>query len=136
MNPVVHFEMPYNDQPRVSRFYEQAFGWKTQALGEAMGGYVLATTTETGDAGPKTPGAINGGFFPNKPDWPAQHPSVVIAVDDIAASMEKVRQAGGEVLGEPMDIPGVGRYVSFMDTERNRVSMLQPIGRGAAAKAG
>ena len=136
MNPVVHFEMPYNDQPRVSKFYEQAFGWQTQALGEAMGGYVLATTTETGDAGPKTPGAINGGFFPNKPDWPAQHPSVVIAVDDIAASMEKVRQAGGEVLGEPMDIPGVGRYVSFMDTERNRVSMLQPIPRAGHATAG
>ena len=136
MNPVVHFEMPYTDQPRVSKFYEQAFGWQTQALGEAMGGYVLATTTETGDAGPKTPGAINGGFFPHKPDWPAQYPSVVIAVDDIAAAMAKVREAGGEVLGEPMDIPGVGRYVSFMDTERNRVSMLQPLARGGGAKAG
>jgi len=31
------------------------------------------------------------------------------------------------VLGEPMDIPGVGRYVSFTDTEGNRVSMLKPI---------
>jgi hypothetical protein len=61
-----------------------------------MGHYVVATTTETGDAGPKTPGAINGGFYPHKPDWPAQHPSVVIAVDDIAAAMEKVRAAGGE----------------------------------------
>ena len=97
---------------------------------------MLATTTDTGDAGPKTPGAINGGFFPNKPDWPAQHPSVVIAVDDIAASMAKVREAGGEVLGEPMEIPGVGRYVSFTDTEGNRVSMLQPIPRTGQAKAG
>ena len=41
--------------------------------------------------------------------------------------MDKVVAAGGEVLGEPMDIPGVGRYVSFYDTEKNRVSMLQPI---------
>jgi predicted enzyme related to lactoylglutathione lyase len=38
-------------------------------------------------------------------------------------------EAGGKVLGEPMDIPGVGRYVSFFDTEGNRVSMLQPIVR-------
>jgi len=30
------------------------------------------------------------------------------------------------VLGEPMEIPGVGQYVSFMDTEGNRVSLLQP----------
>jgi predicted enzyme related to lactoylglutathione lyase len=33
------------------------------------------------------------------------------------------------VLGEPMEIPGVGHYVSFIDTEGNRVSMLQPIPR-------
>ena len=35
----------------------------------------------------------------------------------------------GKVLGEPMEIPGVGQYVSFLDTEGNRVSMLQPLPR-------
>jgi hypothetical protein len=25
-----------------------------------------------------------------------------------------------------MEIPGIGQYVSFMDTEGNRVSILQP----------
>ena len=34
-----------------------------------------------------------------------------------------------KVLGEPMEIPGIGRYVSFIDTEANRVSMLQPLRR-------
>ena len=43
---------------------------------------------------------------------PAQVPSVVVGVDDIQASMDKVRRAGGNVLGEPIDIPGVGKYVS------------------------
>ena len=43
--------------------------------------------------------------------------------------MKKVAEAGGKVLGEPMEIPGVGQYVSFFDTEGNRVSMLQPIPR-------
>jgi hypothetical protein len=129
MNSVVHFEMPYDDQVRMTRFYEQAFGWQTQALGEEMGNYVLATTTETGESGPKKPGVINGGFLPKKPDWPAQHPSLVIAVDNVNESIEKVRHAGGTVLGEPMEIPGVGKYVSFIDTEGNRVSMLQPVPR-------
>ena len=96
-------------------------------LGEDMSNYVLATTTETDEKGPKTPGAINGGFFPKKPDWPAQHPSIVIAVDSIKESVGKVTDAGGKVLGEPIEIPGVGQYVSFIDTEGNRVSMLQPI---------
>ena len=31
--------------------------------------------------------------------------------------------------GEPAEIPGVGRYVSFSDTEGNRVSMLEAIPR-------
>ena len=53
----------------------------------------------------------------------------MIAVDDIAAAMAQVRKAGGTVLGEPMNIPGVGAYVSFTDTEGNRVSMLQPLPR-------
>ena len=30
--------------------------------------------------------------------------------------------------GEPYEIPGVGWYVSIIDTEGNRVSMLQPTG--------
>lgn len=128
MDPVVHFEMPYDDAQRIVAFYRTAFGWELQLLGEAMGHYVLATTARPGGmARPQAvPGAINGGFYPRRADWPAQHPSVVIAVKDIRESMEKVADAGGEVLGEPMPIPGVGLYVSFFDTERNRVSMLQP----------
>ena len=51
----------------------------------------------------------------------------VIAVDDIKTAAKNVRDAGGNVLGEPMEIPGVGKYVSFTDPEGNRVSMLQPM---------
>ncbi len=129
MNSVVHFEMPFDDRDRMAKFYESAFGWHTRKLGQDMGHYVLATTTETDDKGPRRPGAINGGFFPKRPDWPDQHTAVVIAVDDIKASMQRVAKSGGEVLGEPMAIRGVGQYVSFRDTEGNRASMLQPIPR-------
>jgi uncharacterized protein len=126
MCPVVHFEMPAEDRKRMATFYENAFGWKTQMFGPEMGDYVLVTTAEA-DAKPGAPaGAINGGFFPKKPDWPSQYPSVVIAVDDIEAAMRRVGKEGGKVLGEPMQIPGVGRYVAFSDSEGNRVSMLQP----------
>jgi predicted enzyme related to lactoylglutathione lyase len=126
MCPVVHFEMPGEDRNRMAAFYQKAFGWKTQMLGPEMGDYVLVTTAES-DAKPGAPaGAINGGFFPKKPDWPAQYPSVVIAVDDIKSAARRVEEAGGKVLGEPMPIPGVGQYVAFFDTEGNRASILQP----------
>ena len=127
MNPVVHFEMPAEDRKRVADFYTKVFGWKTQMLGPEMGDYVLAFTTEVSKNGrPKKSGAINGGFFPKSDDKPAQYPAVVIAVEDIKKHMKKVEKAGGKVLGEPMEIPGVGLYVAFFDTECNRVSLLQP----------
>ena len=127
MNPVVHFEIPAEDKNRMADFYTKAFDWKIQMLGPDMNDYVLVTTTEPGEDGrPKSPGAINGGFFKKSADMPAQYPSIVIAVGDIKAAMKKVTEAGGKVLGEPMEIPGYGLYVSFFDTEGNRVSMMQP----------
>ena len=127
MNPVVHFEMPADDRKRMADFYSGVFGWKMQMLGEEMGNYVIANTGENDENGrPKMPGTIKGGFFPRKADWPAQYPSVVIAVEDMQEAMIKVTKTGGEVLGEPMDIPGVGLYVSFFDTEGNRVTLLEP----------
>lgn len=132
MDPVVHFEMPYDDRDRMARFYQSAFGWQTEMFGPEMGNYVVAHTTETDAAGmTKMPGAINGGFFGRNPDLPGQHPSVVIAVDDISAAMTKVSDAGGTVHGGPMEIPGVGQYVAFTDTEGNRASLLQPLPRNA-----
>jgi len=124
-NPVVHFEMPYEDAERLKAFYESAFGWKMNVLGPEMGNYVLATTTETDEKNmAKTPGTINGGFGP-KSDMFGQ-PNVVIAVKDITAAMKDVAKAGGTVMGEPIEIPGVGTYVNFTDSEGNRVSLLQP----------
>lgn len=125
--PVIHFEMPYHDAERASRFYSEAFGWQMQALGPDMGHYLLATTATSDNPAPgAVRGAIQGGLFPFRADGPLLHPSVVIGVDDLGAAMARVRSAGGSVLGEPMAIPGVGDYVSFVDTEGNRHSLMQP----------
>jgi predicted enzyme related to lactoylglutathione lyase len=138
MNPVVHFEMPAADTRRMSEFYTRAFGWKTKQLGPEMGNYVLVQTTETEENGfPREPGRINGGFAARSESF--QAPNLVIGVENIREAMRKVAAAGGTVLsgqraGEPDDIPGVGLYASFIDTEGNRVGMLQPNGEMEAAK--
>jgi predicted enzyme related to lactoylglutathione lyase len=125
-DPVVHFEMPYKDHQRVMDFYSKSFGWHMQKLGSDMQDYVLAGTTEMDENKMiKTPGNINGGFY--KPDDanPAI-PSVVISVENLIDSIKKVTDAGGKTLGEPVEIPGIGQYVSFTDSEGNRVGMMQP----------
>jgi predicted enzyme related to lactoylglutathione lyase len=79
MDPVVHFEMPYEDRDRAADFYAKVFGWQTNKLGEEMGNYVVVHTAETDENRMlKEPGRINGGLF--KRSKPEQGPSVVIAV--------------------------------------------------------
>jgi uncharacterized protein len=127
IDSVVHFEMPYFDNKRVAKFYAEVFGWQMQKLGEDMGSYITAATTETDENRMiKKTGAINGGFFLQDRASEAKCPSVVIAVKNIEVSMKMIEDAGGKLLGKPMDIPGIGRYVSFSDTEGNRVSILEP----------
>jgi uncharacterized protein len=132
MNPVVHFELPAEDRDRMCDFYSTVFGWEAQKLGPEMGNYTIVKTSETEANGfPKRPGIINGGLF--QKTKANQYPSVVIAVDDIKEAMKNVEAAGGKALGgmnpgEPDDIPGVGLYSAIIDTEGNRVGMLQPKG--------
>jgi predicted enzyme related to lactoylglutathione lyase len=136
MNPVVHFEMPAANKDRMQKFYETAFGWQMKQLGKEMGAYIAVTTAEPNEddpfGRPKIPGAINGGFYQKTDDPLRQHPTIVIAVDDIDDAMKKVKQAGGKVIGgrlkdeTPDDIPGVGLYATIIDTEGNNVAILQP----------
>jgi uncharacterized protein len=125
MNPVVHFEMPASNNKRAKKFYETAFGWKMQQLGTDMSDYLLATTSPVDKKGMhKKKGAINGGFYKKGKDGQAPH--LVVAIKDIGNHMTLVKKAGGKVLGKPMEIPGVGKFVMCKDSEGNRLAMLQP----------
>ena len=127
MNPVVHFELPAEDRKRMSDFYSKVFGWQSQMLDETMGNYVIVTTSENDKYGrPKMPGTINGGFYPKIEDSSALYPSIVIAVESVNESIEEIINAGGNILNGPVEIPGFGMYVSFLDTEGNRISIIQP----------
>jgi predicted enzyme related to lactoylglutathione lyase len=43
--------------------------------------------------------------------------------------MKNVGRHGGKVIGQPMNIPEVGKYVMFFDTEGNKDCLLQPVMR-------
>jgi hypothetical protein len=124
-NPVVHFEMPYKDAKRVSKFYTSAFGWGMNDAGADMGHYLVAMTAETDDNRMvKTPGTINGGFY-LKSKSTNPYPSFVISVENIALAMDNIKKSGGKILSKPQDIPGIGKWAVFKDSEGNRVSILQ-----------
>ena len=123
-NPVVHFEMPYGNPKRVSKFYSSTFGWDMKYFPK-MGKYVLATTSPVDkNQMHKKKGAINGGFYPK--GGYGNTPHLVISVDNLEKHMEIVKKVGGKITGKPMDIPGIGKFIMIKDSEGNRVGMLQP----------
>ncbi len=131
LNSVVHFEMPSKNKKRTQKFYSDVFGWNMELLNEKMGNYLMAYTAETDKDGMvKTPGAINGGFFDYKNEKGFNMPHLVIAVENLQKSMKDITTQGGELFGDMMDIPGIGKYISFKDTDDNLVGMLEPNPRG------
>jgi predicted enzyme related to lactoylglutathione lyase len=123
-NRIVHFEIEATDQQRAKNFYAQAFGWEMQQMGEDMGNYVVVVT---GD--PKEPGGINGGIFrsPTGAQKELNAFSCVVGVDNVDQAMAKVKSAGGELLGDKMDVPTIGTFIRCKDTEGNIFTMLQPV---------
>src|SRR5438552_15757458 len=123
-NRIVHFEIEATDRERAKKFYAQASGWEMQQMGAEMSDYVVAIT---GD--PKEPGGINGGIFMSPPGATKELNaySCVVGVDNIDQAMANVKSAGGQLLGDKMDVPSVGTFVRCKDTEGNIFTMLQAL---------
>jgi len=106
--PVVHWEFWSKDPARLSNFYEKVFDWKIQHHPE-----IKYRVVETGGQD-----GINGGIF--QPDrsgpWPGNM-SFYIDVDDLAAYNKKVVAAGGKILVEEQQVPGMGSFSLFEDPE-------------------
>ena len=128
MDKVVHFEIPADDVERAKKFYADNFSWKMNQMGPEMGGYVMLQTVEVDEKSrmPKEPGAINGGMMKR---GTVKSPVIVIVVKNTDAAIEKIEKSGGKLVGEVMDIPGVGRYAYVKDTEGNVIGVMQPIMR-------
>ena len=126
MNPVVHFELPYHDANRIKEFYSNVFAWTMNQLGPEMNNYILVNTSDQDVKRDSLRGSIDGGLIASSPNG-VSAPSLVLAVEDIHETIALITKHGGQVLNEPMDIPGTGLISYFLDTEGNKNSILQPI---------
>lgn len=103
-------ELATTDHEAAFDFYAELFGWqKTEAM-------------DMGEAGIYQ--MYGAGSFPlggmyNKPaEMPAPpHWLYYIMVDDVNATVEKVKQLGGQVLNGPMEVPGGDVIAQCMDPQ-------------------
>jgi predicted enzyme related to lactoylglutathione lyase len=128
MDKVVHFEIPVDDQTRAKEFYGSVFDWEMNDAD--MGGGVVYTTAMTvatdESMQPKEPGAINGGIMRRSPDTPA--PVITIQVDSIDEALKKIEAGGGTTVQPRTEIPNMGAFGYFKDSEGNTMGLWETFG--------
>ncbi len=105
--PVVHWEFWSKDPEKVSDFYAEVFDWKIQFMPELN--YRLVTTGGEG--------GIDGGIMKPEEGPIPGNMAFYIDVEDLAAYREKIVAAGGSIIVEEMEVPGVGSFSLFADPE-------------------
>src|SRR2546429_7414584 len=97
-------------------FYSKLFGWQPEDQGPEAGGYGIFKL------GGKSVTALGPVQNPGQPAGRA----VSHAADGAAANAKKVRDAGGTVALEPMDVLGQGSMAVFQDPIGAFISVWQP----------
>ena len=105
--PVVHWELWSKEPEKVAAFYEKVFEWNIANMPEIN--YRLAITGGEG--------GINGGIMkPQEGPWPGNM-CFYIDVDDLAPYRQRIVEAGGKIIVEEMQVPNVGAFTLFADTD-------------------
>ncbi|GAB83766.1 VOC family protein [Gordonia rubripertincta] len=108
-----YVELTVTDMAAARTFYAGAFGWEFNDFGPDYSGIV-----GPGGAGsPEAGGLALGDSAPTRGG-----PLVLLYSDDLDATVEKVRAAGGQVVNGPYDFPG-GRRFHFTDPSGNELGV-------------
>jgi predicted enzyme related to lactoylglutathione lyase len=128
IDKVVHFEIPVDDQSRAKEFYASVFDWEMKDAD--MGGGVVYTTAMTvaidASMQPREPGAINGGIMKRSSDTPA--PVITIQVNSIDEALKKIEVGGGTTVQPRTEIPNMGAFGYFKDSEGNTMGLWESFG--------
>ena len=123
MDPVVHFELPYDDLERAKKFYSEVFGWKIADWpiedGTTYPGIMTAPADE--DNMPLEKGNIGGGMVPKSI---LEAPAIVMNVDDAEAAAVRAEGSGATRINHK-NYPGVGRIYYIKDTEGNLIGLWE-----------
>ena len=101
-----YIEFATNDIDATKRFYNQVFGWSFEDYGPDYTSF--------------SDGRLAGGFRKAEAAQPSS-PLVVIFVDDLRATEQRVTKAGGVISKETFSFPGGSRF-HFRDLSGNELA--------------
>jgi predicted enzyme related to lactoylglutathione lyase len=120
---IVHIEFKSSDFARTAAFYAKVFDWRTEQNGS--GSYMKLDSTDGPSAGWVRADLVQ-----------APGPVTYLLVDDLAAKLDAVEEAGGRVLVRSLPFAGGGEIGLFADPDGNVVGLWhrKTAGNADAAK--
>ncbi len=118
-NPVTYFEIPVADMDRAIHFYKTVFGFDFER--QIVDGYDMALLP-VAEGAPGATGALVKGdvYVPSK-----NGPIIYFNVEDIDATLEKVKTTAAPILYAKKDVGAFGFVAEFEDSEGNRIALNQ-----------
>ncbi|MBT8203097.1 MAG: VOC family protein [Acidimicrobiia bacterium] len=116
-------ELITDDTAAATEFYAAVFGWKAETAEMPNGPYTSfwADGNVEGNAAAGMLGKTEEMQFPNS--W-----GVYFAIDDVEETLNTVKDNGGQVLMQPMDVPQVGRFAVVQDPQGAVITVMKPEG--------
>lgn len=114
-------ELATDDADAAASFYETAFGLDVERWEDALEGMDYRIFKVGGDA--------VGGLMPMGEQFPegvSPHWTVCFGVEDVDATVQQAKQAGGSNPVEAFDVPGIGRIAILTDPFDARFSIMSP----------
>jgi hypothetical protein len=107
-------ELLTHDVEKAQKFYTDLFGWTYEK--DERDYYMI-----------KLNGRMNGGMMKIKEEWGPMPASWVVyfTVADLAASMVKVKELGGQIMGDVIDAGATGKIASVIDPNGAYFNLIQ-----------
>jgi uncharacterized protein len=126
MGAIVHCEIRVRYMDRAAAFYTKVFGWIIKPLGD---GYFMVHAGRATYGNGQTVGidAVLAQRTGPEPTLEQAGSGYIcnIEVEDIDATLEKIKAAGGKVVREKQTLEGVGAEAFCLDTEGNMISVMR-----------
>lgn len=110
---ITHVEIPADDLERARRFYAAVAGWDISEAPD-FPDYWMFRTSEA-----------SGGAIGRRGKSVANSLRVYVTVDRLEDAIAAAQANGGASIGEPTDIPGMGRWAVVRDSEGNEIGLWE-----------
>ena len=115
-NFTVWMEIPVSDLDRSIAFYNKVLSTELKKQETPPNPIAMFPTSD--------PDGVGGHLYPGKPPAKDSGPTIHFAIPDkLETALERVKEAGGEVVSDPISIP-TGRFAYCLDLDGNSIGLF------------